>query len=44
MAREDSLSRSEWQDLELTNTGWHTQLSGPAWMENVLRARWADLH
>ncbi len=28
MTREDSLSRSEWQDLELTRIGWHTDLVG----------------
>jgi hypothetical protein len=33
MTREDSLSRSEWQDLELTRIGWHTQVAGALWPE-----------
>ncbi len=33
MTREDSLSRSEWQDLELARIGWHTQVAGSMWPE-----------
>ena len=31
MTSEDSLSRSEWQDLEMTRIGWHTQVAGSLW-------------